>query len=155
RNEAGPALATLADLGLAEYFLCPQIHWGAKSASIAQIARDLNLGLDSFAFVDDQPFERDEVRSEHPTVWCLAPEELEACIDTSRFIPRFVTEDSSRRRAMYRGEMDRREAEASFAGPKQEFLSELGMVFRVGPVRERDLERAEELTVRTNQLNST
>jgi FkbH-like protein len=40
-------------------------------------------------------------------------------------------------------------------GPKEEFLATLEMIFTIAPCREEDLKRAEELTVRTNQLNST
>jgi hypothetical protein len=43
----------------------------SKSASIEAIARAFNFGIDTIAFVDDQPFERDEVRFAHPTVRCI------------------------------------------------------------------------------------
>ncbi|HYO60624.1 MAG TPA: hypothetical protein VEU29_01845, partial [Actinomycetota bacterium] len=42
-----------------------------------------------------------------------------------------------------------------FSGPKEEFLASLGMRFTISPAGEDDLQRAEELTVRTNQLNTT
>ena len=37
--------------------VCRRVGWGAKSAAIAEIAAELNLGLDSFAFLDDSPLE--------------------------------------------------------------------------------------------------
>src|SRR5690625_82784 len=61
KNEFEPAWERLEKFGLAEFFLYPQIGWGAKSESIRKIAEELNIGLDTFAFFDDQPFERDEV----------------------------------------------------------------------------------------------
>jgi FkbH-like protein len=69
--------------------------------------------------------------------------------------PRFITPDSAQRRAMYLADMRRKDEEERFDGPKEAFLAGLGMVFRIGRAREEDLRRAEELTLRTNQLNST
>ena len=45
--------------------------------------------------------------------------------------------------------------EREFVGTNEEFLATLGMIFTIAPAGEEDLQRAEELTVRTNQLNST
>src|SRR5689334_8960196 len=65
RNDHDLAMAKLKELGLDEYFLYPKVNWGTKSESIAAIAKDLNLGVDAFAFIDDQPFEREEVQFTH------------------------------------------------------------------------------------------
>ncbi len=71
RNDHDVAMAKLKEFGIAEYFLYPQINWNSKAASIAQIAQDLNIGLDAVAFVDDQPFEREEVAFTHDKVLCV------------------------------------------------------------------------------------
>ena len=52
----------------AKYFLHPAIGWGQKSESLRAVAEKLNLGLDSFAFIDDSPFERAEVEAALPMV---------------------------------------------------------------------------------------
>src|SRR5579864_1392804 len=70
-------------------------------------------------------------------------------------MPRFVTEDAARRRRMYLSDMVRVQAEREFVGASEEFLASLQMVFTIAPAREADLQRAEELTVRTHQLNTT
>jgi len=155
RNDRELAMAKLAELGLADYFLYPQIHWNAKSASIAQIAQDINIGLDAIAFIDDQPFEREEVAFTHDQVLCLDSAHLDDLLERPEFSPRFITEDSKLRRKMYMADVQRNRMEADYAGPKEEFLATLGMVFTIAPCREEDLKRAEELTVRTNQLNAT
>ncbi len=155
RNDRSMALAKLEELGLAEFFLYPQIHWNPKSGSVEQIAKDLNLGLDAFAFVDDQPHERDEVTFSLPQVLCLDATEVSRLAEMPELTPRFVTEDSSRRRHMYRADIERNEAEESYVGAKDEFLATLDMKFSIAPAREEDLKRAEELTVRTHQLNTT
>jgi len=155
RNDHGVAMAKLRELGIEEYFLYPQINWGSKAASVAQIAKDINIGLDAVAFVDDQPFEREEVAFSHDKVLCVDSARLEDFLDRPELNPRFITEDSRLRRRMYRADIERNRVEAEYVGPQEEFLATLGMVFTIAPCREEDLQRAEELTVRTNQLNTT
>jgi len=148
-------MAQLQAFGLADYFLFPQIHWNAKSSSIEKIAEDLNIGIDSLAFVDDQPFERDEVRSAHTEVTCIDALDVDLIPSMPSMMPRFITDDSKKRRMMYRDDMVRHREEKAFEGAKDAFLASLNMVVTIGPAQESDLQRAEELTVRTNQLNAT
>ncbi len=155
KNEPEPAMGQLRQFGIDEYFLYPQINWNAKSDSIRTLAKTLNLGLDSFAFVDDQPFERDEVRASLPMVTCLDASCLDAIPEMDEMNPRFITEDSKIRRLMYVQDIARTNAEQEFTGPKEEFLATLGMKFTISSAQEQDLMRAEELTVRTHQLNTT
>lgn len=155
RNEPSLARATLERLGVAEYFLYPQIGWGAKSTSIAEIARKLNIGIDSLGFIDDQAFERAEVQAAHPAVTVFSPEDLPTLLDRPALQPRFVTEDSSRRRRMMLDDQARAEAEERFEGPPDAFLASLNLIFTIAPAAREDLRRAEELTLRTNQLNTT
>jgi FkbH-like protein len=155
RNDHDVAMAKLEELGIEEYFLYPQINWNSKAASIAQIAQDINIGLDAIAFVDDQPFEREEVAFTHDKVLCVDSALLEDFLDRPELNPRFITEDSRLRRRMYMADIERNRVEAEYVGPTEEFLATLGMVFTIAPCREEDLKRAEELTVRTNQLNTT
>ena len=155
RNDHETALAKLRELGIEEYFLYPQINWNSKAASIAQIAQDINIGLDAIAFVDDQPFEREEVAFSHAQVLCIDSAELDGLLDRPELNPRFITEDSRQRRRMYLADIRRNREEEEFVGPKEELLATLGMILTIAPCREEDLKRAEELTVRTNQLNTT
>jgi FkbH-like protein len=148
-------MAKLRELGIEEYFIYPQISWNSKSSSITQIAADINIGLDAIAFIDDQPFEREEVAFTHAKVLCVDSACLEGLLDRHEFTPRFITEDSKRRRAMYMADIRRNREEAEFVGPTEEFLATLGMIFTIAPAKEEDLKRAEELTVRTHQLNTT
>ena len=156
RNDHDAAIARLKEVGIEDHFVYPQINWQPKSSSIAEVARRINIGIDTLAFVDDQPFELDEVAFAHPEVLCLTAEEIAATgLDRVELVPRFVTDESHLRRVMYRTEQDRAREELEFEGTSEEFLAKLGMVFRIAPADEADLQRAEELTVRTNQLNST
>lgn len=149
------AMEKLREFGLEEYFLYPQIGWGSKVPSIRTIAQLLNIGLDTIAFVDDQAFERDEVLFSLPDVLCLDATSIKRLPNMPEFKPRFVTADSRTRRLLYVRDIARRKAREHFVGAEEAFLASLGMVLTVFPAREEDLKRAEELTSRTNQLNST
>ncbi len=138
-----------------DYFLYPEINWNAKSASIASIAENLNIHTDSILFVDDDPRERDEVNSVYPYIRCIDASHVGTLLDLPCLNPRFITEDSKRRRQMYRSDVRRRKAEEEFQGPRKEFLATLNIQLGIADAQEDDLERAEELTVRTNQLNTT
>ena len=155
RNSHEVAMRKLDELGLGDYFLHPQITWNAKSASLARISQKLNIAFDALLFIDDQPFERDEVRHHHPDVWCVSASEYERLPSNNRLSPRFVTEDSRRRRQMYLDDIRRTQDEEDCRGPASEFLASLGMRFFISAATESDLERAEELTRRTHQLNAT
>ncbi len=155
RNDREQALGKLREFGLEEYFLYPQINWNSKQSSITRIAELLNIGLDAVAFVDDQPFEREEVAFSLPQVLCLDAAHLDGLLDMPRLNPRFVTEDSKARRLMYLEDIKRQRVEEEFVGSKDEFLASLGMVFTIARATREDLQRAEELTLRTNQLNTT
>jgi FkbH-like protein len=155
RNDADLALAKLKEVGLDEYFLYPQVNWNSKAASIRSIVESINIGMDTVAFIDDEPFEREEVKHALPDVLTIDARDLESLAGRPEFNPPFITEDSARRREMYRADIERKRAEDEFVGPSEEFLATLQMEFTIAPAQEEDLKRAEELTVRTHQLNTT
>ncbi|MBA2679916.1 MAG: HAD-IIIC family phosphatase [Ktedonobacteraceae bacterium] len=155
KNDYTTTMQKLHDLGIAEYFLYPQISWNAKSTSIEAIAKSINIGRDTLAFVDDQGFERDEVAHIYPEVLCLDIPDLEHILERPEMNPRFITEDSALRRTMYMSDIQRNHAEKEYVGPTEEFLATLQMTFSITSAREEDLQRAEELTMRTHQLNTT
>jgi FkbH-like protein len=155
KNDGAMAMAKLQELGIADYFLYPQIGWSAKSEGVKRIAEAINVGLDALAFVDDQPFEREEVGSVHPDVLLYTPEQIPSFLELPELMPRFLTDESAIRRRMYQADIARNQEEADYQGPTESFLASLAMRFVIAPAGEEDLKRAEELTVRTNQLNST
>ncbi len=155
KNNHDDAMAKLQQFGLADYFLYPQISWNAKSVSVERIRSRLNLGIDAFMFIDDQPFEREEVQAVHPTIQCidaahylLLPE-----LDGIRLAP--VADDAGQRRLRYQQDQQRQQDEEQFSGTPEVFLAALQMQLRISFATDADLLRAEELTLRTNQLNST
>ena len=155
KNEYKMAMEKLEEFGISQYFLYPQINWQPKSSSMKKIAEKINIGMDTIAFIDDQLFEREEVRHSLPDILCLDVSVLAELLDMPEMNPRFITEDSKTRRLMYLSDMERDQQEESFTGNKEDFLATLNMVFTISTVKEGDLQRAEELTVRTHQLNTT
>ena len=155
RNHPETALARLREFNLEEYFLYPQINWGSKATSIGVIAENLNIGVETICFIDDDPFERAEVHAALPKVLCLDHTQLPFLLQMPELKPEIITTESRMRRQLYLGEMRRKQTEESFAGAHEEFLATLGMVFTISPAHAEDLMRAEELTNRTNQLNTT
>ncbi|MEM8721267.1 MAG: HAD-IIIC family phosphatase [Cyanobacteria bacterium P01_G01_bin.39] len=155
KNEQAKATVKLEELGLYQFFLYPQINWNSKADSIKKIAQSINISTDTIAFIDDQLFELEEVKFSQPEVLCLDAASLNQLLDLPEMNPRFITEDSKIRRLMYLSDIERNQAESEFVGPQAEFLATLNMHFTISSAQEEDLQRAEELTVRTNQLNTT
>ncbi|MEX2601960.1 MAG: HAD-IIIC family phosphatase, partial [Balneolaceae bacterium] len=155
KNDEDMAVAKLKQFGLMEYFLYPQINWNPKSGSLRKIAEQINIGLDTLAFVDDQAFEREEVQFSHPEILVIDSLKTAEIADMEVMIPRFITDDSRKRRQMYQSDIVRNEVEKEFDGSQDLFLSTLDMVLTISEAKTEDLKRAEELTQRTNQLNTT
>ncbi|MEJ1937153.1 HAD-IIIC family phosphatase, partial [Nostoc sp. NIES-2111] len=124
-------------------------NWNDKASNIAYIARVLNLGLDSFIFVDDSPFERDLVKTALPAV--AVPDLPEDVADYCRALEAsgllegtgFTKEDVTRN-AKYREEA-RRSTEQMKFGNIEDYLASLDMRIDCGPFRSIDLPRIAQL----------
>lgn len=155
KNNYIDAMNKLEELQLAEYFIYPKINWGEKSNSVKEIVKEINIGVDAVAFIDDQPFERDEVKFNCREVLCIDADEVDKILDWEAFKPTYITEDSKKRRMFYQNDIKRNQIENEFSGSTEQFLKSLDMKFTISKAEEKDLKRVEELTVRTHQLNST
>ena len=152
-NDFAPAMEELEKLGISEYFLYPEIHWNAKSASIKNIAANLNIGVDAMAFIDDSVFEREQVHSALPEVRTYDALEVEKLTELPEFDV-IVTDESRHRREMYRAEEKRNALMASGNDDTVSFLRKCNLRIKVfAPQTEADITRCFELVNRTNQLN--
>ncbi len=153
KNDHSEAVAMLEKLGLADYFVYPAINWGAKSENLKKVAEKFNLGLDSFALVDDSPYERQEVSSSLPMVRIYTDEQITELAGLPEFdVP--VTEMSNQRRLTYLSSMKREKVQASFGDNYGEFLRSLEMQMEIfHPETEGEKARCLELLHRSNQLN--
>lgn len=134
-------------------------NWNPKSVNIADIARELNLGLDSFVFVDDNPAEIKEVSSALPQVECLLLPD-----DPADFVPFIsrknlfdtltLSSDDLKRNQTYRQNAAREEAKASFENI-DDFLKSLEMRCRIFNISDANIARVIQLLGKTNQFNLT
>jgi FkbH-like protein len=155
RGDHEAALAHLNAHGLADYFCALEVGWGAKSAAVRRIAADLNIGLDSIAFVDNDELELAEVAAGVPDVICFPARRVAELASLPEFRPEVITGESAQRRRMYQTERGRTRAQEQFEGAPADFLAGLDLRMTVRPAGDEDLARAHELTVRTHQLNTT
>ena len=154
KNDFEPAWAAVEKTGLAEYFIYPQIHWNAKSASMETIAKSLNIGIDSLALIDDSPYERNQVSSVLGEVRVYDESEIMSLLTYPEFQV-MITEESRNRRLMYKAEEKRNEMlKSSDNGDTAAFLKKCNLRIELfEPEEESDVARCYELVVRTNQLN--
>lgn len=145
-------------LALAD-FAAMRVNWTDKAENIRQIARELNIGEDSFIFVDDSEFECNLVREVLPGV------EVVHLDGNSRLYPEIIrslpglnfarlTEEDTRRAAMYTEQKQREELKAG-SSDLTSYLEGLGMRLEFSLVNEASLARAAQLTQKTNQFNLT
>lgn len=153
KNQEEDARPVLERLGIDDMFVYRLINWNSKSDNIVKIADMLNIGLDTFAFVDDQPFERGEVGETLPCVRVYPETCVPGILDDPAFdVP--VTKDGSRRRLMYQEEAQRKALELGFTGTNVDFIRSCGLVAEISlPDTDAKRQRSYELVQRTNQLN--
>ena len=131
----------------ADDFAAMRINWDAKSGNLADVAKELALGADSFVFVDDSPSNRAEMRASLPEV---AVSQFPP--DLGQYFPsRRVTEEDRARAEMYKAESKRRQTAAGMT--YDDYLRSLGIVNEVRPVSAADVPRIVQLSQRSNQMN--
>lgn len=142
-----------------EHFVSCRLNWSRKSDNLKALAEELNLGLESFLLLDDNPVECAEVRISCPEVLTLRlPEESERIPTFLNGIWAFrsarLTEEDQRRTQMYRENVQREQFGAGMISLKQ-FLSELELHIELATPAEDEISRVSQLTFRTNQFNLT
>jgi FkbH-like protein len=141
-----------------EQIVAYQINWGQKPSNIVSLARFLNLGLDSFVFLDDNPVECELMRAELPEVVTLQvppDDEVESFLNHLwTFDKVAITEEDARRTKMYRENAARQELEKSTADIA-EFIASLKVVVDIAVPEDGEWPRVAQLTQRTNQFNFT
>lgn len=132
-------------------------NWEDKASNLRYIQKTLNIGMDSIVFLDDNPFERNLVRSMIPDITVPElPEDPALYLKYLKSLNLFETASFSasdkERTAQYRSEISRVNAEKSFAS-YDEYLESLQMVATVCPFDEFQTPRIAQLTQRSNQFN--
>jgi FkbH-like protein len=138
---------------------CFRANWEPKSENLRHIAQELNLGLDSIVFVDDNPAEIEIVNQFVPeieTIW-LGPDPAEYAsqlLNSRFFEPRAITADDLKRGAQYQQQAAR--AQAMSSGTDMEaYLSSLEMHSIISEFTAVDVPRISQLINKSNQFNVT
>jgi len=140
-------------------FVCFKANWQPKSENIRQIARDLNLGLDSLVFIDDNPAEIEIVKQFVPEVNAVLlgpdPSEYAAVLQDARFFePKNLTPEDLERVSQYKQEAERQEMLASVTD-MDAYLQSLAMEGVMREFRPVDVARISQLINKSNQFNLT
>ena len=141
-----------------EDFAVRKVNWEPKSENLRAAAAELRLGLDSFAFIDDSDYEREQMRQLNPRVLILNHNSdplrtLNTLWETDAFDSLFLTKEDRQRQHDYRVRQERE------IGAHQDdlegFLKSLEMAAIIEPVGPGNLDRVANLLAKTNQFNLT
>jgi FkbH-like protein len=140
-----------------EHFGSMQVGWQRKSEQLMAIATELNIGLDSLVFLDDDAANREEVKMALPmvTVPDLAehPEEYARQVLSFPYFNQLtLTEEDRSKGKMYSEERQRKEV---IAESGDAYLAKLGIEIHMTENKQEDLDRLAQLSQKTNQCNLT
>ena len=131
-------------------FVTWRINWRSKAENLSDVAAELNLGIDSFVFVDDNPAERIEMKARLPYVAVAAfPPNLDA------YFPQVALTDEDRAKTEeYRAEAERKAWAASVKDlGALDLWKELGAWVDVHDLREDEAQRVAQLSQKANQFS--
>jgi FkbH-like protein/FkbM family methyltransferase len=142
-----------------EHLASWRINWSSKSENIKSLASELNLGLDSFIFIDDNPVDCAEVEINCPEVLTLRlPRDSASFAAFFEHIWAFdhsgTTEEDRSRVRMHQDSVQRERFRAQTPS-LNEFVAGLMVRVEIGEATEDQLSRVSQLTFRTNQFNFT
>ncbi|MFK7849091.1 MAG: HAD-IIIC family phosphatase [Rhodothermales bacterium] len=136
-----------------------RVNWQPKSDNIKSLAAELNLGLDSFIFIDDNPIECAEVHASCPEVAVFQLPKAPA--DIPHFLQHIwlfdnvgVTDEDKKRAERYR-QNSKREQAKNASGSLKDFLENLNLSIQISAPTKTHFPRIAQLTQRTNQFNTT
>jgi FkbH-like protein len=142
-----------------EHFVGSRINWKSKSENLQSLSAELNLGLDSFIFLDDSVVECAEVEARCPEVLTLQLPGQES--DFPRFLSHVwafdhlqVTDEDRDRNDLYAADAGRNQLQRQSLS-LEDFLAGLGLQVEFLPMTKADVPRVAQLSQRTNQFNFT
>lgn len=156
KNNYDIAWGKIVALGLENMFLYPAINWQQKSQNLQKIADSLNIGIDTFALIDDSAFERAEVATALPEVRVYDAIDISKLLNNEEFDVS-VSEESKNRRLSYLNEAKRRRFSSNWGQTESDYISFLRAcklemsIFT--PTSDIEKMRCLELILRSNQYN--
>lgn len=144
-----------------EHFAAYRINWTDKATNIKELAQELNIGLDSFVFVDDNPTERELIKQMLPMVevpeFPAQPYELMPFFKQlveDYFKVYSVTDEDKKKTEQYKQNAARAQAQNAFAD-FDSFLESLDIQITIEAANEFNIQRIAQMTQKTNQFNLT
>jgi len=141
-----------------DHFVARRINWQPKSDNLAAMAGELDLGLDSFIFLDDNPIECAEVCARRPEVLALAlpaaPADVPDYLAHLWAFDHLKVTDEDRRRTLLYAQNRQRESVRAAAPTIEDFLAGLRIDVSFAPAQPAQVARVADLTQRTNQFNA-
>lgn len=154
KNDEQTVRTKLEELEIEQYFVFSKINWLPKSVNVTTTVKQMNINANTVVFVDDNPFERNEVLLRAPNITCVDPSEMVDFSKCGRFNA-IVTEDSKKRRATYRMLEAMKKEEEEWTGNIDDFLINCNIQVQIEHPSDESIPRCFELLQRTNQLNSS
>ena len=142
-----------------DHFAATRINWKSKAENIRELAIDLNIGIDALAFLDDNPLEREEVRTLLPEVHVIdlpaGPAHFAAALRSTPVFERLgLSQEDRDRGTYYLAEQQRAQLQGSGVA-LDDYYRSLGMEVEISAVTSRTIARVAQLTQKTNQFNLT
>ena len=161
KNEEENALAGLSHPEGAvspEDFIIIKANWNPKDENLAQTARELNILTEAVVFADDNPAEREIVRSQLKGAAVPEIGDVTSYIKTldrsGYFETTSLSDDDLKRNEMYKANVQRANAQAEF-GTYEDYLLALEMTAEIEPFKPVYIQRITQLTNKSNQFNLT
>ena len=139
-------------------FTCIRINWNDKAVNMKEISDELNIGLDSMVFFDDDPVNREYVKSNLPEIQTV---EISDPSNSSKILKSMndfqvlkITDEDTTRNKMYLEQRKRTELKTQ-VGDLQDFLKQLGISVKIKNADNFTIPRISQLTLKTNQFNLT
>ncbi len=142
-----------------EHFACMKINWNDKVSNMIDIAKELNFGLDYLVYFDDDPVNRDFMKSSLPDVLTVElptdPSQYATILKNMKeFNVLKITDEDAKRGQMYVQQKNRQEFERSVTN-LDEFLKQLRLKVTIKEADKFSIPRISQLTLKTNQFNLT
>ena len=139
-------------------FTCIRINWNDKAVNMKEISDELNIGLDSMVFFDDDPVNREYVKSNLPEIQTV---EISDPSNSSKILKSMndfqvlkITDEDTTRNKMYLEQRKRTELKTQ-VGDLQDFLKQLSISVKIKNADNFTIPRISQLTLKTNQFNLT
>ena len=146
-EDVAPALRDVRMLLHEDDFAAMRVNWDAKSLNLSDVARELNVGIDSFVFVDDNPGNRAEMRASLPEVTITPfPPDLSLYFHSA-----VLTDEDRMRTAHYKAESLRREEASRLS--LDDYLRSLAIKNEIHLIHGEEFARVAQLAQKTNQFN--